>query len=111
MTTSSTPLTAGSAPGLRVPRWARSLVWRATGMLILLPALLFTCASFLLLSQLNYPEILIDKPSFATALVAHAQGTGLAGFLGRPLWGAALAVMSLRLPDHLKDRPSRSIYE
>src|SRR5437868_10315311 len=76
MTKSSTPLTASSARGLRVPRWARSPGWRATGMLTLLLALLFTCASYILSAQLAYPEILIDKPSFAAAPAAHAPGAG-----------------------------------
>src|SRR5947208_6575474 len=111
MTTSSTPLPASSGPGLRVPHWARSLSWRATGGLILLLALLFTCVSYLLASQLNYPEILIEKPSFATALVAHAQGTALvahaqgtalAGFLGLLLCGVLLVVISVRLAYHLQ---------
>lgn len=110
MTTSSTLLTASSAPGLRVPRWARSLSWRAMGGLILLLALLFTCVSFLLLSQLDYPEILIEKPSFATALVAHAQGTGLAGFLGLPLCGVLLVVISVSLAYHMQDRAFRRIF-
>ena len=79
-------------------------------MLILLLALLFTCASFLLLWQLNYPEILIDKPSFATALVAHAQGTGLAGFLGLLLCGMLLVVISVRLAYHLQGRAFRRIF-
>ena len=110
MTTSSTPLTTSCAPGPRVPRWARSLSWRATGGFILLLALLFTCTSFLLLSQLNYPEILIEKPSFATALVAHAQGTGLAGFLGLLLCGGLLAVISVSLAYRLQDRAFRRIF-
>jgi acetyl esterase/lipase len=110
MTTSSTPLTASSGPGLRAPRWARSLSWRATGRLILLLALLFTCVSYLLASQLDYPEILIEKPSFATALVAHAQGTGLAGFLGLLLCGVLLVVISVRLAYHLQGRAFRRIF-
>src|SRR5947209_16555937 len=110
MTTSSTPLPAGSRPGLRVPRWARSLSWRATGGLILLLALLFTCASYILSAQLAYPEILIDKPSFASALAAHAPGAGLAGFLGLLLCGVLLVVVSVRLAYHLQDRAFRRIF-
>src|SRR5712691_12778349 len=110
MTTSSTPLPASSVSGRRIPRWARSLSWRATGGLILLLALLFTCVSYLLASQLNYPEILIEKPSFATALVSHAQGTGLAGFLGLLLCGVLLVVISVRLAYHLQGRAFRRIF-
>ena len=110
MTKSSTPLTASSAPRLRVPRWARSPGWRATGMLTLLLALLFTCASYILSAQLAYPEILIDKPSFAAALAAHAPGAGLAGFLGLLLCGVLLVVISVRLAYHLQDRAFRRIF-
>lgn len=110
MTTSSTPLTDSNMPEPRVPRWARSLSWNAAGGFILLLALLFTCVSFLLLSQLNYPEILIEKPSFATALVVHAQGTGLAGFLGLLFCAVLLMLVSVSLAHHSQDRASRRIF-
>lgn len=110
MTASSTPLTASSAPGLRVPRWARSLGWRATGMLTLLLALLFTFASYILSVQLAYPEILIDKPSFAATLAAHVPGAELAGFLGLLLCGVLLVVISVRLAYRLQDRAFRRIF-
>lgn len=109
MTTSSPPLAANSIPGSRVPRWARSLSWRATGMLTLLLALLFTGTSFLLSVQLAYPEILIDQPSSATTLAAHAPGAGLIGFLGLLLCGVLLVVISARLAYQLQDRAVRRI--
>ncbi len=104
MTTSSRPLTARNALGLRVPPWVLARGWRTTGTLTLLLALLSLCTNYVLSAQLSYPEILVDKPSFATALAAHELPAGLVGFLGLLLCGVLLAVVSVRLTYHQQDQ-------
>ena len=109
MATSSTLLAPRNTPGRRIASFAQSLSWRATGMLALLLALLFTGTSWLLSTQLAYPEILTDQPSFGTALVAPAPWIGLAGFFGLLLCGLLLVVISLSLVPHLEEKSRRCV--
>jgi monoterpene epsilon-lactone hydrolase len=97
MTTSSTPLLK------------RSISLRGVGIMALILALLFTIVSYTLHTMLNYPEILLDKASFATSLLAQGEIAALLGFLGLLLCGILLFVISLALMPHLEEKRRRSL--
>ena len=97
MTTSSTSL----------PK--RSISLRMAGTLVLVLALLFTMASYILQAMLNYPAILIDKASFANSLVAQEGVAALLGFIGLLLCGVLLVMVSPGLASHLEEKRRRRV--
>ena len=79
MTTSSTSL------------YKRSISLPMAGIMVLVLALLFTLASYVLQAKLNYPAILLDTASLANSLVAQEEIVVL------------LVVVSLSLAPHLEE--------
>lgn len=104
MMTSSTSLPSNGKQGRDVPGWMRSISPRRAGITVLILALLFAITSYILQSKLNYPEILIDKASFANSLVAQGEIAALLGFVGLLLCGVLLLVVSLSLEQYLKGK-------
>ena len=87
----------------------RSISPRRFGIMVLILALLFTIVSYTLHAMLNYPEILLDKASFATSLLAQGEVAALLGFLGLLLCGILLLVISLALVPYLEEKRRRSL--
>jgi monoterpene epsilon-lactone hydrolase len=85
----------------------RSISLRVAGIMVL--ALLFTIISYTLHAMLNYPEILLDKASFATSLLARGEIAALLGFMGLLLCGILLFVISLSLVPYLEEKRRRSL--
>lgn len=77
---------------------------RRTGGLVLLLALLVTLASYLLQTRLDFPAILLDSASFASALVAQGAWAGLLGFAVFLLCAGLVLLISLRLATGLDER-------
>jgi monoterpene epsilon-lactone hydrolase len=109
MTTSSTSHSSRSLQGRGVPGWMRSISLRRVGIMVLILALLFTIVSYTLHAILNYPEILLDKASFAKSLLAQGEIAALLGFMGLLLCGILLFVISLALVPYLEEKRRRSI--
>src|SRR6266700_3213858 len=102
MTTLSTSRSSRSLQGRGVPGWMRSISLRRVGIMVLILALLFTIVSYTLHAMLNYPEILLDKASFAKSLLAQGETAALLGFMGLLLCGILLFVISLALVPSLE---------
>ena len=77
--------------------------------MVLVLALLFTIASYILQATLNYPAILLDTASLANSLVAHGEVAVLLGFIGLLLCGVLLVVVSLGLAPHLEEKRRRRV--
>jgi len=77
--------------------------------MVLILALLFTIVSYTLHAMLNYPEILLDKASFAKSLLAQGEIAALLGFMGLLLCGILLFVVSLALVPYLEEKRRRSM--
>jgi monoterpene epsilon-lactone hydrolase len=107
MTTSSTSRTSSQEAG--APGWMRSISLRSVGIMALILALLFTLVSYTLQAALNYPEILVDRASFARPLLAQGESAVLLGFIGLLLCGVLLCVISLALAPYLEEKQRRSI--
>jgi monoterpene epsilon-lactone hydrolase len=109
MTTSSISHSSRSLQGRGVPGWMRSISLRRVGIMVLILALLFTIVSYTLLAMLNYPEILLDKASFAKSLLAQGEIAALLGFMGLLLCGILLFVISLALVPYVEEKRRQSI--
>src|SRR6266702_1777018 len=109
MTTLSTSRSSRSLQGRGVPGWMRSISLRRVGIMVLILALLFTIVSYTLHAMLNYPEILLDKASFAKSLLAQGETAALLGFMGLLLCGILLFVISLALVPYLEEKRRRSM--
>src|SRR5258708_19066371 len=108
MTTSSASRSSKSK-GRGVPGWMRSISLRRVGIMVLILALLFTIVSYTLHAVLNYPEILLDKASFAKSLLAQGETAALLGFMGLLLCGILLFVISLALAPYLEEKRRQSM--
>ncbi|MDQ2906791.1 MAG: alpha/beta hydrolase [Ktedonobacteraceae bacterium] len=109
MTASSSSLSSNKAQGDRLPDWVRSISLQRAGIMILLLALVFTIANFLLRSTLNYPAILIDNASFATSLLPQQEVAGLAGFVGLLVCSGLLIAVSLGLAPYVDEKRRRHV--
>jgi len=109
MTTSSISHSSRSLQGRGVPGWMRSISLRRVGIMVLILAFLFTIVSYTLHTMLNYPEILLDKASFAKSLLAQGESAALLGFMGLLLCGILLFVISLALVPYLEEKRRRSL--
>ena len=102
MTTSSTSLPSRNGQGSGVPGWVRSISPRRAGIIVILLAILFTIVSYILQASLNYPAVLLDKPSLVASLVAQGSIAVVLGFVGLLLCGVLLLIVSLGLVSHLE---------
>lgn len=92
-----------------VPGWLRSVSLRTVGILVLIMALLYTIVSYVLHVMLNYPDILLDKASFAPSLLAKGEIAVLLGFVGLLVCGLLLLVISLALVLYVEEKRRRFI--
>ncbi len=97
MVTSSSPLPGAGVGGRGALDWVRSISPRRAGILALILASLLIIASYALQATLNYPAILLDRPSLARALVMHGGIAAPLGLFGLLLCGLLVMVIALGL--------------
>ena len=90
------------------PFWMRSISLRGIGIMVLILALVFIVVGSTLHAMLNYPVILLYKPSFVKPLLAQGETAALLGFVGLLLCGILLFGISLALGSHLEEKRRRS---
>jgi acetyl esterase/lipase len=86
----------------RIAAWTRTVSPHRIGSLLLLLAALLTLATYLLQATLNYPAIMLDRPSLARALAAHGGIAAALGFFGLLLCGLLVIVLALSLEPSLE---------